>query len=106
MSVGFAAGGIPEARLNRLLLRNVSVMGVAFGAFLDVDPTLMSTQATALDAMTAQGWIRPVIGSRFHFEDLPEALRQLDRGAVSGKAVVCLGSCPDATFGPAIPPTH
>jgi NADPH:quinone reductase len=88
--IGFAAGDIPEVKVNRLLLRNISVMGVAFGGFIEVDPTVMQTQAVSLDNMAARGVINPPIGSRFVFQELPEALRQLDEGAVAGKAVVLL----------------
>ena len=36
--IGFAAGGIPTVKVNRLLLRNVSVMGVAWGEYLNKVP--------------------------------------------------------------------
>lgn len=91
--VGFAAGGVPEVRLNRLLLRNIGLLGVAFGAFLDVDEQVMSKQAVDLDDMTARGFVDPPIGARRAFEDLPEALAMLGRGGVGGKVVVRLGEC-------------
>ncbi|MGQ4619423.1 zinc-binding dehydrogenase [Nocardia sp. R7R-8] len=87
MVVGFAAGEIPEVAFNRLLLRNISVMGVAFGAFIDLEPTLMQTQAVDLDEMTRRGVVRPHIGGQFTFEEIPTALARLDAGAVSGKAI-------------------
>lgn len=89
--VGFAAGAIPELKVNRLLLRNASAVGVAFGAFLDVEPGLMRSQAVSLDAMVAAGVVRPQIGARYPFEELPDALRCLDRGEIPGKAVVEVG---------------
>ena len=36
--IGFAAGGIPTVKVNRLLLRNVSVLGVAWGEYLNKVP--------------------------------------------------------------------
>jgi len=36
--IGFAAGGIPTVKVNRLLLRNVSVVGVAWGEYLNKVP--------------------------------------------------------------------
>ncbi|NRI68702.1 NADPH:quinone oxidoreductase family protein [Rhodococcus sp. MS16] len=86
--IGFAAGQIPEIKLNRLLLRNVSVTGVAFGAFLVGDHQLIGRQAEALDKMVASGTVAPHIGNRFRFDELPTALHALDRGEVKGKAVV------------------
>lgn len=86
--IGFAAGQIPQVKVNRLLLRNVGVLGVAFGAFLELEPALMGEQARALDRMVADGTVRPQIGARFDFERIPEALAQLERGEIPGKGVV------------------
>ncbi|MBX4171491.1 NADPH:quinone oxidoreductase family protein [Rhodococcus pyridinivorans] len=86
--VGFAAGTIPQLKVNRLLLRNISVVGVAFGAFLALDHKLMTQQAASLEQMVAEGDINPQIGARFGFEELPRALHRLDKGEIKGKAVV------------------
>lgn len=88
--VGFAAGEIPQVRVNRLLLRNVGVLGVAFGAFLALEPGLMAEQARSLDRMVADGVVRPQIGARLPFDRLPEALSMLERGEIRGKGVVVL----------------
>ncbi|QSE90669.1 NADPH:quinone oxidoreductase family protein [Rhodococcus pseudokoreensis] len=88
--VGFAAGKIPELKVNRLLLRNIGVVGAAFGAFLELDHDLMTEQAASLDRMIADGAVKPYIGSRFGFEELPQALRSLDAGEIRGKAVVVI----------------
>jgi NADPH:quinone reductase len=88
--IGFAAGQIPQVKVNRLLLRNVGVLGVAFGAFLELEPALMGEQARALDRMIGDGVVRPQIGARFDFERIPEALAQLEIGQIAGKGVVVL----------------
>src|SRR5215212_5868788 len=36
--IGFAAGGIPTVKVNRLLLRNVSVIGVGYGEYVNRKP--------------------------------------------------------------------
>lgn len=88
--IGFAAGEIPQVKVNRLLLRNAAVVGVAFGAFLEHDPDLMTQQARSLDRLVAEGFVSPQIGTRFAFEQLPEALGQLERGEIAGKGIVVL----------------
>jgi NADPH2:quinone reductase len=88
--VGFAAGEIPLIKANRLLLNNISAVGVAWGAFIGADPGLLAAQAAALNQMFAAGSVRPPIGSRFTFSQLPEALMALQAGRVAGKAVVQL----------------
>lgn len=90
--IGFAAGAIPTVKVNRLLLRNVAVVGVAWGAFLDVDPSLMPAASATLMEMATRGAVAPTIGRRYAFEDIPDALASLARGEVPGKAV--------ATFSP------
>ena len=88
--VGFAAGQIPEIKVNRLLLKNVSVVGVAWGAFLDLDPDLMGSASRSLAEMFERGSLTPLIGHEFGFEEIPQALHQLSRGQIRGKAVVLL----------------
>ncbi|MFC4594520.1 NADPH:quinone oxidoreductase family protein [Sphingobium tyrosinilyticum] len=88
--IGFAAGEIPQVKVNRLLLRNISVVGAAFGAFLDLDPGLMAEQGRSLMEMAAAGHVRPQIGQRFSFAELPTALNKLSTGGIAGKAVVAL----------------
>lgn len=88
--VGFAAGGIPELKVNRLLLKNVSAVGVAWGAFLDIDTELMVRASRSIADMYSAGSLRPLIGQQFDFEGIPDALHQLSRGEIRGKAVVLL----------------
>lgn len=88
--VGFAAGGIPTIKVNRLLLRNASVVGVAWGAFLGHDDDLMRRGGDALNVMFERGVVAPRIGARYAFDQIPEALERLGRGEIAGKAVALL----------------
>lgn len=90
--VGFAAGAIPELKVNRLLLKNVSAVGVAWGAFLDIDKELMGTASRALAEMYAAGELHPLVGAEFAFDDIPVALHRLSRGEIRGKGVVLLSA--------------
>jgi len=40
--------------------------------------------------VVAGGTVRPQIGARFAFEELPNALGRLERGEIAGKGVVVL----------------
>lgn len=86
--VGFAAGAIPELTVNRLLLRNVSAVGVAWGAFLMGDLGLFASTAEALSGMVDAGVVRPPIAVRYPLEDGAQALADLDAGKIFGKAVL------------------
>jgi NADPH2:quinone reductase len=86
--VGFAAGEIPTIKVNRLLLRNASAVGVAWGAFLELDPTITAAAGERLTAMLRAGHVRPVVGATYGFDELPAALARLAEGTMPGKGVV------------------
>src|SRR5690606_30572600 len=89
--IGFAAGqGIPEVKVNRLLLNNIDVRGVGWGAFTMQRPGYMSQQWKALLPMLESGALKPPIGATFSLEEFPEALRGLDSRSTLGKSVVRL----------------
>ena len=89
--VGFAAGQVPKIAVNRLLLRNISVVGVAWGAYLDVDPRIVASAGARLSEMLEVDAIAPHIADRFQFGQIPVALEKLGRGEIRGKAVAILG---------------
>jgi NADPH2:quinone reductase len=86
--IGFVAGKIPELKINRLLLRNASAVGVAWGAFLEIDGSYMGEAGRKLNGMMQAGHLDPPIGARYRFEQLPDALERLSRGEIPGKAIV------------------
>ncbi|MBF5042241.1 NADPH:quinone oxidoreductase family protein [Aggregicoccus sp. 17bor-14] len=86
--VGFTSGRIPEVAVNRLLLKNVSVVGVAWGALAAQDPALTPHIAAELAKLAAAGVVRPLVGSVFPFERGAEALRELQERRAVGKVVL------------------
>lgn len=87
--VGFAAGqGIPEVKVNRLLLTNVDVRGVGWGAFAMTTPGFMQRQWDELRPMIERGVVRPPLGPSYAFEDFPQALTDLAERRATGKLVV------------------
>lgn len=87
--VGFASGqGIPEVKVNRLLLNNVDVRGVGWGAYAMVRPGHMQEQWATLRPMLEDGTIDPPVGTTYPFEDFGSALTALEDRRVLGKAVV------------------
>jgi NADPH2:quinone reductase len=89
--VGFAGGAIPTVAVNRLLLRNASVAGVAFPEFAAHDPTMPRRVAERVLALLAQGRLRPVIGGRYPLERAGEAVRALEARTAVGKLVLVPG---------------
>src|SRR3954447_16867622 len=87
--VGFAAGqGIPEVSVSRLLLNNVDVRGVGWGAYAMVRPGYMQEQWQALVPMIESGVIKPPIGATYAFEEMGRALLDMDQRRTLGKSVV------------------
>jgi NADPH2:quinone reductase len=89
--VGFAAGqGIPEVKVNRLLLNNVDVRGVGWGAYAMVRPGYMQEQWRDLEPLMRNGTIKPPIGASYALEDFGRALVDMDERRTLGKSVVRL----------------
>jgi NADPH2:quinone reductase len=89
MVVGFAAGqGIPEVKVNRLLLNNTDVRGVGWGAYAMVRPGYLQDQWAAILPLMESGVIDPPIGATYDLDDFGRALADVDDRAVLGKSVV------------------
>ncbi len=86
--VGFASGqGIPEVRVNRLLLNNIDVRGVGWGGFAMTRPSYMRAQWEALLPMIESGVIAPPIGATYDLDDFGRALQDVADRRMLGKAV-------------------
>ncbi|GGD10029.1 NADPH:quinone oxidoreductase family protein [Nocardioides daphniae] len=87
--VGFAAGqGIPEVKVNRLLLNNIDVRGVGWGGFAMVRPGYMHQQWRSLLPMIESGLVKPPVGATYKLDEMPQALRDLQGRSAVGKLVL------------------
>jgi len=86
--VGFAAGDIPTIKVNRLLLRNVSIVGAAWGEAIAADPSLAVDIHERLLAMIRSGAVRPPIGQVVPFAEAPDAFRLLDDRQATAKVLI------------------
>lgn len=85
--IGFAGGGIPELKMNRVLFRNITVMGAAWGEFVMRNPSAMEETHAALVRHVERG-MRPVVTARYGLEDAARALMDLEDGRILGKGVI------------------
>lgn len=85
---GFAGGRIPEVKVNRLLLRNVDVVGVAWGAFILQEPALTASIARELAALAERRVVEPLVGAVYPLEQGAQALRELEARRATGKVVL------------------
>ena len=86
--LGFTAGSIPEVKVNRLLLGNISVAGVGWGAAFAKDPGLIASQWEAMWDHLVAGKLDPVIHATLPLEQAGEAIKQLETRAVRGKVLL------------------
>ncbi|MCA9675831.1 MAG: NADPH:quinone oxidoreductase family protein [Kofleriaceae bacterium] len=86
--IGFASGRIPELKVNRVLLKNVSVVGLFWGAYAPRDPAKIVATHEALSAHFARGEVTPMIWKELPLAELPAGLAALESRASWGKVVV------------------
>ena len=87
--VGFASGqGIPEVKVNRLLLNNIDVRGVGWGAYAMMRPGYMQQQWEVLVPMMESGVVKPPIGATYDLGEFGRALVDMDERRTLGKSVV------------------
>ena len=86
--IGFTDGEIPSVKVNRLLLNNIDVRGVGWGAYAMVRPGYMRRQWDELVPMMESGVIDPPIGATYSFEEFGRALQDMDDRKTLGKSVV------------------
>ena len=87
--VGFAGGqGIPEVKVNRLLLNNLDVRGVGWGAYALARPGYMQEQWADLVPLMTSGAIDPPVGATYDLDGFGRALQHMDDRLTLGKSVV------------------
>jgi NADPH:quinone reductase len=86
--IGFTAGEIPTVKVNRLLLNNIDVVGVGWGAYALSRPGYAATQWAELVPHLRSGALDPPIGGRFPLEKAAEALATIDERRVLGKIIL------------------
>ncbi len=86
--IGFASGRIPSIAANRILLKNISVVGVLWGNHRKTFPNYARETHDALANIFAQGKIRPAVTGSVPLEGAVEGLRRLTDRKVCGKIVV------------------
>lgn len=86
--VGFTEGSIPEVKVNRLLLRNVSVVGAGWGAYALLNPERNRAASEAVRKMIEDGFVKPILGACLPLDQAVEALRIIDERRAVGKVVL------------------
>jgi NADPH2:quinone reductase len=88
--IGFASGRIPSIQANRVLLKNIAVVGAVWGGYAQLHPEYPAEAQRALDEMYRAGRIHPPEPVRYALADAPRALRDLANRKILGKAALAM----------------
>ncbi len=89
--IGFAAGKVPEVPANILLVKNLSVLGLYWGAYRRRAPELVRAQFATLTGWVEEGRLRPLVSHRYDLAETPTALNTLLSRKARGKVVLTTG---------------
>lgn len=90
--IGFAAGEIPTVKVNYLLLKNISIVGLDLSQYRTRTPDLLARVQAELFDLWRRGLLKPRIARSFPFEQVPEALKFVANGRSGGRAVIHIGN--------------
>jgi len=86
--IGFASGAIPEVKLNRVLLKNIAIVGLHWSAYPEREPERVDDCFEGLFEMAARGAIEPLVSARYPLEEAGRALEALAGRKTVGKIVL------------------
>lgn len=86
--IGFTSGRIPAIAVNRVLLKNISIVGLHWGQYRVHDPELIEETQKTLYFAYGMGKIKPVIWKSYSLSELPAAMEAMERRECYGKVVL------------------
>jgi NADPH2:quinone reductase len=86
--IGFASGTIPVVRVNRILLKNIAVIGLHWGAYRQHAPARIPEAMQALFELYSRGQLRPVVSSTWPLPEASAALEEIASRRSVGKVLL------------------
>jgi NADPH:quinone reductase len=86
--VGFTGGEIPTVKVNRLLLNNVDVVGVGWGAWAGTHPGALTEQWNGLAELLTSGKLAPPEPEVYPLDEAAAAVASLEKRTAKGKVVL------------------
>jgi NADPH:quinone reductase len=89
--IGFAAGSIEKVAMNKVLLKNISIVGLHWGAYSINEPEMIDVVWEGIFKLIREGKFRGTVFTDKEFvglESVPEALKSLGSRGTWGKVVV------------------
>ena len=86
--VGFTGGEIPTVKVNRLLLNNIDVVGVGWGAWTLSHPDALAEQWAGLESLLTSGQLPPPEPEVYPLESAAAAVASIENRTAKGKVVL------------------
>jgi NADPH2:quinone reductase len=86
--IGFAAGSIPQAPANILLVKNIAVLGLYWNLYWKRAPERVRESFAQLFAWWRDGQIKPLVSARYALDQVAPALAELTQRRATGKIVL------------------
>jgi len=86
--IGFASGRIPSAKMNRVLVKNFSLVGLHWGLYFDKNPRVLQDAQEAISRLYADGKVAPLVSATYPLADAKVALDALGARKTTGKIVL------------------
>lgn len=90
LAIGFAGGEVPQVPANLLLVKNLSVIGLYWGGYLNFAPKVLTDSLRQLLDWIAMGELRPHLGLTLPFARVAEGLEALRDRRSTGKVVITM----------------
>ncbi|MCL6283203.1 NADPH:quinone oxidoreductase family protein [Ruegeria sp. 2012CJ41-6] len=90
LPIGFAGGEVPQIPANHLLVKNLTVIGVNIGAYLNVNPNALRESFMQVLRWCEAGNLQPHISHVLPLADATEGLRLLKERKSTGKVVISM----------------
>ena len=88
--IGFASGRIPSIAVNRILLKNISVVGAVWGQYVSNKPRYLHETQRELMELYNKGQVKPAVSKTWPLGDAPSALRAVANRQIIGKTVLLM----------------
>merc|ERR1711916_26672 len=85
---GFASGTIPKIPANLLLVKNVSAVGLFWGAYAKKNPAVLHESIAKTLDMAARGVLKPHVSGQFDIAKANEAFDFIATRKSTGKVVI------------------
>jgi len=86
--IGFAAGRIPSAPANLVLVKNCSIVGVFWGAYMKRDPQVLMGSFMELLTWYSQGKLNPLVSQTYPLDQAVDAFEHMLARKSVGKLVI------------------